>query len=373
MFRSPHMLQPRVRRVFAILLLTTALLLFIAGLLAMLQAEASVHAFGWNRLTNHITPKTLVMVMGENIPYLNVRQKNQQNEQIVSRLIFELLTSLNLRDPRTFLGHELPMFALFDAEIIEASPGVDFTSIPIESPPPPELEKLIRQGSAEQQQREARDIASKQPPRVFIYHTHYWESYLPEIGKSKPDQAVSLHSQKNINQVGRRLTESLKKHGIGTLFSPSQPKVESRYAYRASREKIKRAMANHKQIAYLIDIHRDSRTREKTTITIEGKTYARLSFVVGKSSRYYEQNLQLAKKLYRQLNKEYPGLVTAVIEKPKTQGINGEYNQSLSPNSLLVEVGGVGNRFEEAYRSVDVLAKVLSENVIQAKTVNGRS
>lgn len=372
MFQPPHMLRPQMRRVFVLLLLTTALLLFVAGLLAMLQAEASVHASGWNRLTSHITPKTLAMMMSENIPYLN-RKQSQQNEQMISRLIFELLTSLNLRDPRTFLGHELPMFALFDAEIIEASPGVDYTSIPIESPPPPELDKLIRQGSAELQQREARDIASKLPPRVFIYHTHYWESYLPEVGKSKPSQAVSLSSKKNINQVGRRLAESLKKHGIGTLFSPSQPKVDSRFAYRASRKKIKRAMANHDQISYLIDIHRDSRTREKTTITIDGKTYARLAFVVGKSSRYYEQNLQLAKQLYRKLNNAYPGLVTAVIEKPKTRGINGEYNQSLSPNSLLVEVGGVGNRFEEAYRSVDVLAKVLSESVIQAKAVNGRS
>lgn len=373
MFQPPHMLRPQVRRVFVILLLTTALLLFVAGLLAMLQAEASVHASGWNRLTNHITPKTLAMVMSENIPYLNMKSKRQQEERMFSRLIFELLTSLNLRDPRTFLGHELPMFALFDAEIIEASPGVDYTSIPIESPPPPELERFIRQGFSELQQREAHDIASKQPPQVFIYHTHYWESYLPEVGKSKPNQAVSLHSQKNINQVGRRFAEALKKHGIGTLFSPSQPKVASRLAYRASRKKIQRAMASHEQISYLIDIHRDSRTREKTTITIDGKTYARLAFVVGKSSRYYEQNLQLAKDLYRKLNREYPGLVTAVIEKPKTRGINGEYNQSLSPNSLLVEVGGVGNRFEEAYLSVDVLAKVLSENVKKAKAVNGRS
>ncbi|WP_368730606.1 stage II sporulation protein P [Mycobacterium tuberculosis] len=40
---------------------------------------------------------------------------------------------------------------------------------------------------------------------------------------------------------------------------------------------------------------------------------------------------------------------------------NGDYNQALSANSALIEIGGVENNLEENYRTITLLAKVMRE------------
>ena len=80
--------------------------------------------------------------MGGEIPHLAVME-DALREPRFSRVFFELITSVDPQDPRTFLGSELPGFALFDTEIVVAAEDVDYTSIPIESPPPSDLEKKM--------------------------------------------------------------------------------------------------------------------------------------------------------------------------------------------------------------------------------------
>lgn len=367
-FKTFNISAHRVRKVFVLLFLGTALIIAVIGAFAMIQAESSIQSSSWNQLTSHITPQTLFMIMGQEVPYLRAKWTPLTLEGIMTRLFFEVISSVNPKDPRTFLGRELPMFALFDSDIVEAGPGIDFTSIPIESPPPPELEEEIIRGTKDENGEEKSSLSS-QSTQVFIYHTHYWESYLSEVGEKQPHKAVSLDKDKNINRVGKHLEKTLNQLGVSAKASTSQPKTNSRMAYNTSRKKVIAAMKQNQDLNYIIDIHRDSQPRQKTTLTINGKTYAKLAFVVGKSSKYYQQNRKLAQRLHERLNKVYPGLSRAVIEKPKTRGINGEYNQSLSPNSMLIEVGGVGNTFSEAYRSTEVLAKVLSEEILEATPV----
>lgn len=50
---------------------------------------------------------------------------------------------------------------------------------------------------------------------------------------------------------------------------------------------------------------------------------------------------------------------------------NGVYNQDLSGQAILIEVGGVDNTEEELNRSIDVLAKAFGEYFWQAEKVNG--
>jgi stage II sporulation protein P len=44
-----------------------------------------------------------------------------------------------------------------------------------------------------------------------------------------------------------------------------------------------------------------------------------------------------------------------------TDNVNGEYNQSVAPDSVLIEIGGVDNTLKECYRTADVLAKIIAE------------
>lgn len=51
-------------------------------------------------------------------------------------------------------------------------------------------------------------------------------------------------------------------------------------------------------------------------------------------------------------------------------GQNGVYNQDLSGNSMLLEIGGVDNTFEEMYMTVDAFTEVFSEFYWDAKAVD---
>ncbi|TCW37709.1 stage II sporulation protein P [Laceyella sacchari] len=370
-FITVNMSQPRTRQTFVLLCLAVAFTFALAGALAMGQAKSRLASAEFSRITSHISSKTLLMAMSENIPYLQEKMQEAGMEEIASRMALELATSIDLRDPRTYLGKELPMYDLFDSEIDVASSDFDYTSIPIESPPPPELEqeiiKAMEDPDEDVNERPTGSIKNKQ---VLIYNTHFWESYLPELGKKDPRLASDV--RKNITTVSKHMANQLERMGVGAV-TVNRKYTWNSGAYVQSRKMVKEAMAQHEDVTYLIDLHRDAQRRPKTTKVVNGKAYARLAFVVGRESKNYEENLRLARELYKRLNEVVPGICSTVIIKKREKGNNGEYNQSLSPNSLLVEVGGVDNTFEEANRSVEVLARVIAERIGKAKPVsNGR-
>ncbi|RAL25838.1 stage II sporulation protein P [Thermoflavimicrobium daqui] len=363
--------KPHIRKVFVFLLISTALTFAMVGTFAMFQAKTTIRSSSLGRVTTHIQTKTLILLMGQVLPYLREGENIAKQDNLFTQLFFEVIASINPRDPRTFLGRELPLFTLFDAEIDLASADVDYTSIPIESPPPPELEREIIRGvnQAQWDQKQQEDaIEGPRLKQIFIYHTHFWESYLPELNEKNPNRANSVKT--NIMRVGKHMANHLNRMGVGAIVADKLPRSGWVGAYSHSRSLAVSMMKKYNDIHYLIDIHRDSRRRAQTTIDINGKTYARLAFVVGEASKNFEKNRQLAREMHIKINQLYPGLSRGVITKKRANGNNGEYNQSLSPNSMLVEVGGVDNDFKEAFRSIEVLAQVLGEKIQQATPVS---
>lgn len=360
--------DPRYRRMFVIFMMSTAGLFLVLGVFFVLKTESN-HNSQLSRVTSHITSKTLLRLMGDNVPYLQEMIHLSGSEQMVSRLFFEVMTSFDPHDPRTFLSNEIPLFALFDTDIDTASKDVTFSDVPIESSPPANLEEQVMNQIKKQEQSKKKvpstTITSPKVKRVFIYHSHFSESYIPELDQSKGMKANDAN--KNITLVGKYLADRLAKMGIGSVAS--HVPYSYRGAYNASRKTVTKAMKKYDDLTYLIDIHRDSQRRKVTTINIKGKPYARLAFVVGGASKHYADNLKLARSLYTEINKIAPGLVRGVFIKPRTRGTNGEYNQSLSKGSLLVEVGGIDNNFQEVYRSTDLLARVLRDRITDAVPV----
>ena len=118
----------------------------------------------------------------------------------------------------------------------------------------------------------------------------------------------------------------------------------------------------YNSLVYLIDLHRDSVGRNLTTININGKSYAKVLFVVGKDFNGYEKNLELADKVSDLINKHYPGLSKGILKKGGS-GVNGIYNQDLSSNSMLIELGGVENDINEVLNTLDALSVVFNELV----------
>jgi stage II sporulation protein P len=132
------------------------------------------------------------------------------------------------------------------------------------------------------------------------------------------------------------------------------------YSYKYSKQTVVDALSENKELTYLLDIHRDSLKRNKTTVEINGKSYAKILFVIGEKNPNWKDNKAFATQLHESLNAKFPGISRGVLTKAPGTG-NAEYNQSLSKNSLVVEMGGVDNTLEESYRTADALAAILHE------------
>lgn len=347
-----------------------ALFIF-TGILTALEPEYSISSSSVHTWSSYLSSETLVHMVATENPYFTQVLPEDSKPPKFSVLAFEMATSLNPDDPRSLLGRELPGFALFDGKIVVAGEGTNYTNMPIESAPPMEVMMAEREASSERLEDVDKHNENTPPPvvttegrKVFhIVHTHSRESYLPEL----KDSEIAFHHSVNVTLVGDRLGKELEKRGIGVETDKSDigQILSDRdwlygQSYDASREIVKEAIKNNDDLEFFLDIHRDGQPRKITTVNINGVDYARTMFVVGENHSNYEKNEQLATKLHEMLDEKYPGLSRGVITKGGA-GSNGRYNQDLSENSVLIEVGGIENTLEEAYRSAEAFAEVFSE------------
>ncbi|MDQ0183987.1 stage II sporulation protein P [Cytobacillus sp. FSL W7-1323] len=304
-------------------------------------------------------------------------------EVAISDLAFKFATSITPEDPRTFLGRELPLFSFFDGKIHIAGKGTDYTTLPIESTNVP-MDKLIKDKETignddDNNDDEQEGTTSPKEKNVYIYHSHSYESYLPFIKEAQTaDDAVSNDEKYNVISVGSKLQKDLHAEGIGVEHNRTNMTealhsqgLQHNDAYTRARDFVSEALASNKNLTYIIDIHRDSQRKDVTTIDINGKSYARLFFVVGAESKNYEKNLKLAEDLNKAVEEKYPGLSRGVLKKDYSVG-NGVYNQDLSDRAILLEVGGVDNNREELDNSTDAFADIFSEYYWKQKEVESQ-
>jgi len=209
------------------------------------------------------------------------------------------------------------------------------------------------------------NLDEREAPKVYIYHTHNRESW-KNVARNVTGSSVD-DTEINITLVGGHLGEKLTKSGIRSLVETEDfmerlktQKLGFSQSYAESRKAVTKAMKANPSLAYFFDIHRDADVpRKNTTVTIKGKSYARILFVIGTAHPNHAANQKLANELDKRLNKKYPGLSRGVISKSVHQG-NGEYNQSLSPGSLLLEIGGANNTLEETKLAAEAFSDVFS-------------
>ncbi|TMV50150.1 stage II sporulation protein P [Paenibacillus mesophilus] len=202
--------------------------------------------------------------------------------------------------------------------------------------------------------------------KVYIYHSHNRESWNKVArnvnGTSFDDPEV------NITLVGKELGRHLQERGIPSIIEDAdfaeklkEQKLSYAHSYSESRKAVNKAVKAHPSLTYFFDIHRDANVpRDKTTVTIDGKSYAGILFVIGTAHPDYTENKKFAEALNERLNKKYPGLSRGILSKSVHDG-NGEYNQDIAPGSLLLEIGGVNNTLEESLLSAEAFAEVFAE------------
>ena len=196
-------------------------------------------------------------------------------------------------------------------------------------------------------------------PIIYLYNSHQLENY-------NNDNLDIYGITPNVLMGSYLLREKLDSLGIPTIVEEAnmsnileKNNWDYSYSYRASRQLLVDKINKYKTLKYFIDIHRDSVGGNLTKITIDNKTYAKVLFIIGLDHKTWEPNYNLANKLNSMLDTKYKGLSRGIMKKTGLN-VNGVYNQDVSNNCILIEVGGVDNTIEEVYNTMDAISQVLS-------------
>ena len=201
-------------------------------------------------------------------------------------------------------------------------------------------------------------------PAVLIVHTHATESYLqtPEARYEASGLFRTLDERYNLVSIGDEVARVLTEHGISVIHDRSFHDYPSyNGSYVSARESIAQYLARYPSIRMVLDLHRDASSSGPenpmtTHATVAGQSSAQLMMVIGTdyAGNYHpnwQTNLALALKLTSQLEDIAPGITRPVYLRQE------RFNMDMTPGSLLVEVGAVGNTHEEAMIAANILAQ----------------
>lgn len=393
-------------RTFALLSIGTAMFFIVLGLGGMMENKLNSSPLSSMKgVAAQLSTRFFVDMMAMEMPNLPKGEGEATlTRNQVAQFLIRLATNVNPLDPKTLLAGEVPGINRDAAIPLRLSVGNQTGIGPQDYPTPADheggsqaehggepshdiipgeiVEEDKENGAAEPPEstdpstnpKPDKDDSTKQSEGkpnlrkvVFIYHSHNRESFNPLLKKqsNNPNDA-----KKNITLVGKRLQEQLEKRGIGASHSNKDyvSSVEGynwNMSYKYSKQTVKQAMSANQDLQFFFDIHRDSNRRKDSTVTIKGKDYARVYFIIGHLNPNWKKNEQFANEIHERLEKDYPGISRGIFGKTALQG-NGEYNQSLSPNSVVIEIGGIDNTLEELYRTADVLADFIAD-IVQKK------
>ena len=211
-----------------------------------------------------------------------------------------------------------------------------------------------------------KDMTMKQDnskPQILIYHTHSQEAFV-DSKEGKQDMTIVgvgdyltkiLTEQYNYNVI--HLTDS---------FDIVDGVLDRHKAYDQSLAKVRQVLEEYPSIELIIDLHRDGVDESLHLVSeVNGKPTAQIMFFNGLSrlasvgeidylyNPYREDNLALSLQMKMKAEAYYPGLTR------KNYLHAYEYNLSLRPKSMLIEVGAQTNTFQEELNAMEPLAVLL--------------
>lgn len=379
--RSTHNMRTWIK-LFLVLMLVTLLFFVVLGIGGYAQSKLRNSTFSSMKgIAASVSSDFFVDLIGLEVPQLVNEKESTFSGDHVFSFVFRLLTDINPNDPKTLMAREVSGMGQNSAVPLK---GTNQSEPPQDYGPGRENEPAPTgppdgEGGASPEPSPSPTPSS--PPEtpstngkkvVLVYHTHYEESWVPELDITEADKAYD--PDVNITLVGQRLVERLETLGVGAVrYSPSYKETQPDYSwyrsYKYSRETVKEAFAAHPDIDFVFDIHRDALPRDRTTVSIDGTDYAQVYFIIGQKNPNWEENEKFAAQIHEKLEEKAPGLSKGIWGKSAHQG-DAEYNQSLSSNNVLVEIGGPFNTLEESYRTADLFAEVVAELYWEAERVD---
>ncbi|MCL2638211.1 MAG: stage II sporulation protein P [Oscillospiraceae bacterium] len=208
-------------------------------------------------------------------------------------------------------------------------------------------------------------------PEILIMHTHTTEAFQP-CGFDFFDSSYygrSLDSDKNIVAVGAEMAKSFAEAGItvihdGTLHD--YPVFNGAYA--RSQQTVKQILEAYPSIKIVLDVHRDAietgdGSRVAPVTQVDGRDAAQVMIISAADDGnwdmpYFLHNFRLASLFQQYMEYDYPGITRAVLFQ------YSQYNQHLTPGSLLIEVGTHGNTLEEAKYTGQLIGRSMAEALL---------
>ncbi|AOZ91753.1 stage II sporulation protein P [Paenibacillus crassostreae] len=375
-------------RTFLLLSFCSMIFFVLLGLGGMVELKySSSPVSSMKGFASSLTNELFVDMLGMELPHLNNSKESStlSGEKMIT-FVFQLLTSVNPRDPKSLLARELPGMDSNNSVLLRSATGNKNMEGPEDYHP--DSTKAVASAKSNEglsiQEPVTKPEGQQEPPdqliptpdtagtsessngnsEVLIYHSHPREAFNPLVGTVSTNPSSAIPNQ-NVIQVGDFISAELKTKGVSVMHLkddyPSYIKDYSyKFSYKYSREAVKTALAQNDKITYLLDIHRDSQRHDKTTTVINGVSYAQMYFIIGHENKQWRQNEAYANSIHQRLEATHPGISRGIWGKTASQG-NGEYNQSLSPNSIIIEMGGIDSTKDELERTSRVLANIVAD------------
>jgi len=334
-------------------------------------------------------------IMEEGFPALAAEDGNTGG---ILSLLLDLTIRKSIGDPKTIINYpmpylddvpELPNNDMYD--VVEVASGqsgrgsvdrsdntIDISSIDSdEEGRMQEVSDEIRIQIKQIQVDDKPIEMSGEGPKILIYHTHTREAYRQDPNAPYKEASAEAFRTNDMNysvvKVGTTLAKELTDRGIAVLHDKTNHEAGNyNAAYARSLETLKKRMAEYNSLNMFIDIHRNaydkksSKNTDDEVVIVDGERVAKIMVVIGTGEGImggfsekpnWKENAKLAIKLTNKLNELYPGIAKDVYYK------NGRYNQHVSNNAILIEIGSTLTTLEEAERAGKYLAEAISQIV----------
>lgn len=203
-------------------------------------------------------------------------------------------------------------------------------------------------------------------PLILIVHTHATEAYTAADGDDYFGNYRTTDVNYNVVRVGQALADRLNANGVPTVHDTTLNDEPGYYdAYERTAAVIAGYLEEYPSIQMVIDVHRDAVTLDDGSemavpCRLNGKDAAQLMLVMGTDIAGLEHpdwrsNLSMALKLQAHCERVAPGSFRQMSLRAE------RYNEHLTPNSILLEVGAAGNTLREAIVSAEFFADRLTE------------
>lgn len=208
--------------------------------------------------------------------------------------------------------------------------------------------------------------------QVLIYHTHSREAYQQD--PDHPYKMVEPWRCDDFNQtvvrIGKELSGLLNRKGIPTYHDTTEHEQgDFGTSYTRSLKTLQKDMKEYPSLKVFIDVHRNGYddgppVPDVETVVIGGERAARFFVLIGtgegqttsfKDKPDWQENYKLAKQITAAADAMYPGLANDVCIR------NGRYNQHVSTNAILIEVGSNYTTLDEALVTARLLSDILAE------------